>query len=449
MSRILVVDDEKKITRLLADGIAAEGHDVSAAESGEEAVGRIGKEEFDVVVCDLRLGGIDGLEVLRRTKAASPGTDVIIMTAYASAKTAIEAMKEGAYEYLVKPFDMDEVLLLLRRVEERRRLIAENTALRDRVASERTAGRIVGRSPGIERVRELVSKVAPTNSPVLVTGESGTGKELVAAAIHDQSPRSARPMIIINCAAVPATLLEAELFGHEKGAFTGAVGRKPGHFRLADNSTLFLDEIGEMPPALQAKLLRAIENGEILPLGGAKRVRVDTRIVAASNRDLDRLVATGGFREDLFYRLNVFPIRLPPLRERREDIVPIAETFLARWHRGAGDLPPASRSKLEAYDWPGNVRELRNIIERAVILAGDGPVGPDHIATAPGPGGGGEDDSLRALVGKRTLGEIEERMIRFALEASGGNKSRAAELLGITRRTLYSRLERLTPPDGG
>ncbi|MBN1886074.1 MAG: sigma-54-dependent Fis family transcriptional regulator [Candidatus Krumholzibacteriota bacterium] len=446
MSRILIVDDEEKIARLLTDGIAGEGYDVSSCPSGEEAVSRVEKEEFDVVVCDLRLGGIDGLEVLRRVKRISPSTDVLIMTAYASAKTAVEAMKEGAYEYLVKPFDMAEVLLLLRRVEERRRLIAENAALRGRVAAETAADRLVGPSPAIARVRELIAMVAPTGSPVLVTGESGTGKELVAAAIHEQSPRGDRPMIIINCAAVPETLLEAELFGYEKGAFTGATQRKPGHFRLADGSTLFLDEIGDMPLALQAKLLRAIDNGEILPLGGSKRVRIDVRIVAATNRDLSKRAAEGTFREDLFYRLNVFPIHVSPLRERREDIIPIAEVFLAGWNRPPDALPPESRRALERYDWPGNVRELKNIIERAVILAGDGPVTPGHIATAPG-GGAGPDEALRALIGKRTLGEIEERMIRFAIEAAGGNKSRAAEILGITRRTLYSRLERMEPPD--
>ncbi len=442
MSRILIVDDEFKITKLLSDRISQEGHDVTTCTSAEDALPYIEQGHAEIVLCDLKLGGMDGLELLRKTKKTSPSTDFVIMTAYASASTAVDAMREGAYEYLIKPFQMDEVLLLLKRIQERRDLVSENLALREKIFVTSTVRRIVGASGAIRSIRDMITKVAPTDAPVLIQGESGTGKELVAVEIHRNSSRAKNPFIVINCAAVPETLLEAELFGFERGAFTGAVQRKPGQFKLADTGTIFLDEIGDLPLSLQAKLLRAIENGEFLPLGSSRPVRVDIRIIAATNRELEKLARDGSFREDLFYRLNVFPIKIPPLRERKEDILPIAENILKELNVPLVALSEEVLIKLKEYSWPGNIRELRNILERAVILADSSPISPRHITISEIVPNGSPDATLKAIVGEKTLPEIEKALIQMALEKVGGNKSRAAELLGITRRTLYGRLER-------
>ncbi len=446
MSRVLIIDDEEKITRILKEAISKEGYDVETRSGAEEALPLIEKGGVDIILCDLRLGGMDGLELLRRSRKSSPGTDFVMMTAYASATTAVEAMRLGAYEYLIKPFQIDEVTLLLKRISERRELMIENLALREKM-SLKGDGRIIGDSPGIRSVLDLIGKVAPTPAPVLITGESGTGKELVAAEIHTLSSRSTKPFIVINCAAVPENLLEAELFGHEKGAFTGAIQKKPGQFRLADGGSLFLDEIGELPLALQAKLLRALDNGEFLPLGSTRPVKVDVRIIAATNRDLEKSSATGGFRQDLFYRLNVFPIRISPLRDRKEDILPISRAFLSG-RASSSEISADVVEMLEAYSWPGNVRELRNVLERAIILSGGKPVERGHIMI-PGEGPDAAGDGLSALVGKKSLEEIEKSLIDIALEKAGGNKSKAAELLGITRRTLYSRMDKYRLGKGG
>jgi DNA-binding NtrC family response regulator len=443
MSRIVIVDDEIKITQLLSDRISEEGHSVATFSSAEEALPVIERNETDIVLCDLRLGGMNGLELLKRAKRAAPTTDFVMMTAYASADTAVEAMREGAYEYLIKPFQMDEVVLLLRRILDRRDLMSENLALKEKISEASSARRIVGESPSIKAIREVILKVGPSDAPVLIQGESGTGKELIAAELHMSSARSKKPFIVINCAAVPETLIESELFGYEKGAFTGAATRKPGMFSLADTGSLFLDEIGDLTLNLQAKLLRAIENGEFLPLGGSKSVKVDVRIIAATNRNLEELTEEGRFREDLFYRLNVFPIRIPPLRERVEDVVPIAESFLRSWNISSMALTSELIEKLTSYDWPGNVRELRNILERAVILAGQDSIRPEHITIVESTASRSPEEKLRSLIGVMTLPEVERTMIQLSLEKTSGNKSRAAELLGITRRTLYGRLERL------
>ena len=439
MSRVLIIDDEEKITRILKEAIASEGYDVETCSSAEEALPLIEKGDIDIILCDLRLGGMDGLELLRRSREISQGTDFVMMTAYASALTAVEAMRLGAYEYLIKPFQIDEVTLLLRRISERRELMIENLALREKISSK-GGGRILGDSPAIKTVLDMIGKVAPTATPVLIQGESGTGKELVAAEVHAGSARATNPFIIINCAAIPENLLEAELFGHERGAFTGAVQKKPGQFKLADGGSLFLDEIGDLPLSLQAKLLRAIENGEFLPLGGNKPVKVDVRIIAATNSDLEKLSASGGFRQDLYYRLNVFPIRISPLRERKEDILPIARAFLSG-RAASGEISDDVVEMLERYSWPGNVRELRNVLERAIILSGGEPIKGEHIMiSGEGPDAGG--DGLSALVGRKSLEEIERSLIELSMEKAGGNKSKAAGLLGITRRTLYSRMEK-------
>ena len=442
MSRIFIIDDEIKITMLLSDRIASEGFEVETFTSAEEALPRIAEGKTDIVLCDLRLGGMDGLELLRQTKKSSPDTDFVIITAYASASTAVEAMREGAYEYLVKPFQMDEVILLLKRIQERRDLVVENIALREAVSALGAESKLLGKSSAMSHVKDVITKVAPTDTIVLISGESGTGKELVAAEIHNSSKRSKKPFIIINCAAIPETLLEGELFGYDKGAFTGAVRNKPGQFKLADKGTLFLDEIGELPLALQSKLLRAIELGEFLPLGSSKPVKVDVRTIAATNRNLEEMVSEKTFRDDLYYRLNIFPVRIPPLRERPEDILPIAEDFLKG--KGAHFIPLHEDvvKKLYEYPWPGNVRELRNILERATILAGSEPITPAHISLGAGSAISTPEDALGSLIGKKSLPEIERSLIVLAVERSGGNKSKAASLLGITRRTLYGRLEK-------
>jgi len=446
MSTILVVDDEAKIAKLLAERIAREGMDVSTCASAEEALPLIETGEIDVVLCDLRLGGMDGLELLKKTKSVSPATDFVVMTAYASAGTAIEAMRQGAYEYLIKPFQMDEVILLLKRIHERRDLVSENAALREKITGIARKERIVGDSAAIRAIRDLIDKVAPTDTPVLIQGESGTGKELVAAEIHAGSRRARKPLVILNCAAVPETLLESEMFGYERGAFTGAAQKRPGQFRLADGGTLFMDEIGEMPPGIQAKLLRAIELGEFTPLGSSKSAKVNVRIVAATNRNLEELVRGGRFREDLFYRLNVFPIHIPPLRDRKDDIAAIADHLLRAWSaRGERGRPLSAEVavKLRGYSWPGNVRELKNVLERAVILAGEGPIAPEHIMIMSlDQGKGSPAERARSLLGEMSLSDIERMLVELALRESGGNKSKAAELLGITRRTLYGRLAR-------
>ncbi|MBU8923133.1 MAG: sigma-54 dependent transcriptional regulator [Bacteroidales bacterium] len=442
MSRILIVDDEKKITQLLADHLEKNGYHSDIFNNAEDALAAIANAGADIVLCDLRLPGMDGLQLLKETRKISPSTDFVIMTAYASASTAVEAMREGAYEYLIKPFQMDEVILLLKRIHERRELMIENIALKEKISARTPGEKIIGNSAVMGKLKNIIARVAPTDTAVLIHGESGTGKELVAAEIHSASPRSVGPFIVINCAAVPETLIESELFGYEKGAFTGAVQNKPGQFRLAHKGSLFLDEIGELPLALQAKLLRAIDNGAFLPLGSSKVVSVDVRIIAATNQDLEKMTSEGKFREDLLYRLNVFPISIPPLRDRKEDIRAISEDFLAARRFGSPPLSEKVIEKLRSYSWPGNVRELRNILERGSILAGTEPIGLDHIMISGSTASGRPGDILSSIVGEMELAEIEQSLIRIAIEKTSGNKSRAAEMLGITRRKLYSRMEK-------
>jgi len=438
MARILVVDDEAKITVLLEGELADAGHDVTVAHDGDEAVRLLGTKRFDLVLTDLRLGATDGLAVLRRAKEADPGMPVVLMTAYATVQTAVAAMKEGAADYLEKPLNLDKVRLVVERSLETRRLADENRLLREKVrAGDVGADTMVrGRSAAMRAVMSLVEKVAPTDATVLLTGESGTGKEVVARAIHELSGRRDRALVAVNCAALSETLLESELFGHEKGAFTDAHERKLGWFEVAQGGTIFLDEIAEMKPSTQAKLLRVLEDRRFHRLGGSEIIEADARAIAATNRDLEERIAAGAFREDLFYRLNVFPIALPPLRERTEDLEELCRHFLARaGYRGPG-LDAEARRALETYDWPGNLRELRNVIERAVILAGDGAVTREELHLP------GRRSGAAPTAAESTLSETEERMIREALAKAGGNKSKAARLLGITRRTLYGRLEK-------
>ncbi len=444
--RILIVDDEPKIGRLLAAELGDAGFDAEATTDPRAALERIRRDAPDVLLTDVRMDAMNGLELMRAARGHVPDLDVVVMTAYASVETAVEAMKQGAWDYIVKPFETDALILLMRRIAEKRRMSAQNEGLRRYTA--RGGETLVGESEAMRRVRELIANLAESDAAVLIRGESGTGKELVARAIHAASRRASGAFIALNCAAIPDTLLESELFGYERGAFTGATRRKPGHFQMADGGTLFLDEIGDLPLGLQAKLLRVLETRRVTPLGGVRDVEVDIRLVSATHRPLETLMREGTFREDLYYRLNVFPIVIPPLRERREDIRPLAAHFLAEWGRPASDLGDDALARLVAYDWPGNVRELRNVLERATILRPQGRIGAGDVllgeASMAAPSTPREDafDTL-------DLAETERRLIRRALEVARGNKSEAARLLGITRRTLYGRLERYGMLDGG
>jgi DNA-binding NtrC family response regulator len=450
VARILVVDDEARMQQLLAQRLGRQGHQVRTAGDGIAALAALEEEDFDVVLSDLRMPQLDGMGLLSRIRERWPETRVILVTGHGDqVRDAVAAMQAGAYSYLLKPLDLDETATQVERAAAEKALARENRRLRHVVRREQEqAGRLVGESAAMARVRELIAKVAPTDATVLVRGESGTGKELTARALHEHSRRAQRPFLAVNCAALPDTLLESELFGYLKGAFTGADQDKAGLFELADGGTLFLDEVAEAGSAVQAKLLRALEEKRFLPVGGRREIQVDVRIVAATNKDLERLIRAGAFREDLFYRFNVFPVVLPPLRERLEDLPSLLARFLGDLGRDPAELDPRIEPRLRAYPWPGNVRELRNIVERAHILAGDGPILPEHVLL-PETGAAGAEDLAGAEPLNLKVEDHERRLIRLALKRAGGNKTRAAELLGMTRRTLYSRLERLDLPVDG
>jgi DNA-binding NtrC family response regulator len=440
MSDILIVDDEAKIGSLLADEFRDAGYRAESVTSAADALRRIETRPPDVMITDLRMDGTDGVTLLRDVRRRFPSIDVVVMTAYASIETAIETMREGAYDYIMKPFRADEVLMVIARIEEKRRLETENRGLRAVLAGG-TGGagdEIVGSSAGIAEVRRLVESLSASDAAVMIRGESGTGKEVVARALHRTSRRAAGPFIAVNCAAIPETLLESELFGYERGAFTGADRAKMGHFRLADRGTLFLDEIGDLPVALQAKLLRILETKSFTPLGGVKETHVDVRIVSATHRAIEEEIGRGTFRQDLFYRLNVFPIAIPPLRLRIDDIRDLARHFLAEWGRAPGDLSDEALARLAAHDWPGNIRELRNVLERAVILRPAGTIAVSDVMIQPAIHASGSAPAHDTL----NLEAVERQLIQRALNATAGNKSEAARLLGITRRALYGRMER-------
>jgi DNA-binding NtrC family response regulator len=436
--RILVVDDEERFARLVAEELKDAGHETTVRTGGAEAAREAGAG-YDVVITDLKMAPVDGIAVLESVKASSPETEVIVMTAFGAVDTAVEAMKKGAADFITKPFAMDQLRLRLERIAEKLVLRRENRALRLEADG---LGEMVGTSTAMKRVRELVAKVAPSDASVLILGESGVGKELVARLIHRQSGCAGRPFVVVHAAALPETLLESELFGYEKGAFTGANARKPGRVEAADGGTLFLDEIGEISPAFQVKLLRFVQEKTFVRLGGNQTLKVDTRVVAATNRDLTAAVSEGRFREDLYYRLAVFPITVPPLRERKSDLVALCGHVLTRFGAAAG-LGRDVMQLISDYDWPGNVRELENVLERALILSGGAAIGPQHIQL-PEPvlvrHGPGAAPAERLPAGP--LHEMERQMLEDALRKSGGNKSKAAKLLGITRRMLYTKLER-------
>jgi two-component system response regulator AtoC len=449
LHHVLVVDDDASMRHLLSVILADHGYEARAVASGEDALRELAARDYDLVLTDVRMPGMGGLELLRRILALEPERLVIVMSAYGSQDAALEAMKAGAYDYVSKPFRPDEVVLVLRKAEERERLARENRRLRTELSDAYRPEAIVGGSQAMQELLRQVAKVAPQKATVLLQGESGTGKELLARALHEGSPRASLPFVAVNCGAIPAELIESELFGHVRGAFTDAVRAKKGLATEADGGTLFLDEIGELPIGVQVKLLRFLQEQEVRPVGDVRSRRVDVRVVAATSRDLSSDVGAGRFREDLLYRLDVVRLRLPPLRERPEDIAPLAAHFLARHARLRPDLPGLAlgddaREALLAHRWPGNVRELEHALERAVVLADGALIHeqdlPDAIrapARAPERAGETPPDDLSV---KRATRALEERLIRAALERTGGNRTRAAELLDLSYRALLYKI---------
>jgi two-component system response regulator AtoC len=447
--RVLVIDDEENMRHMLSVILAKAGYEPALAADGSEGLSFMESSSFDFVLCDIRMPRMDGMGFLKRARERFPDTTVIMMSAYGNLESAVDAMKEGAYDYVSKPFKTDEILLALKKVEERERLKAENLRLQDRIQRLETRyahGEIVAGSEAMGRVMDLVRTVADHKTTVLITGESGTGKELVARAIHRGGGRAGEAMVSINCGGIPDNLLESELFGHCRGAFTDAVRDKPGLFKEAHRGTVFLDEIGEMPLPLQVKLLRVLQEEEIVPLGETAASRIDVRVIAATARDLEREVAEGRFREDLFYRINVMSIRLPPLRERRGDISLLTDHFVERFNRKLGrrvrGVSPEARSVLARHDWPGNVRELENVLERAVLLAEGRVIAPEDLPSGltspadPRPERPPED----SLSIKRASKRLERDLIRKALALTGGNRSQAARVLEISRPVLLSKI---------
>jgi len=446
-AKILVVDDEPSQRKMLQANLSLDGYQVFEADDGTSAINRVSEEFFDLILMDNRMSQMDGIDALREIKKISPGIPVIIITAYASVETAVQALQAGAHDYLTKPLDIDELRFKVQQSLEFWRLKEDNILQKRRIENLFDASRIVGRSRRMKDVLETVAMVAPTEASVLILGESGTGKELIANALHQGSSRSDKRFIKVNCAALPETLLESELFGHERGAFTGAIGRRPGRFELADGGTIFLDEIGEMTLATQAKLLRVLQEREFEPLGSTKTVKVDIRIIAASNKILGEEVKRGTFREDLFYRLNVVPIFLPPLRDRKEDVPLLIEHFLNIYNEKNGrrlhGFHPRALDALMRYSWPGNIRELENVVERAVILTRDDYVPfselPESIRGADGdllP-----DQFREGIRPGMTIREMEKELIIKTLEDNDGNRTRTSRVLGITRRTLQHKLK--------
>ena len=447
MAKILIVDDEAKLGRLLVEMLEAVGHDASRATGGREALARVQAGDFDVVITDLRMPDVDGMAVLRETRRACPTTDVVVMTAHATAQNAVDAMKEGAADYLIKPFAMDEFRLRIGRIVDRRALALRADALARRLDAREGFGKVIASSARMRTILTQAQRVAVTDETVLLLGETGSGKSLVARAIHNASRRASGPLIEVHAASLPETLVEGELFGRDKGAYTGATDSKVGHVEAAAGGTLFLDEIGELPAATQVKLLRLLQDRTFTRLGSTQSRTAEVRIIAATNRDLAAAVKAGAFREDLYYRLAVFPIVVPPLRERPEDVAGIEIALLAGRGLGADRITPAALTALAAHDWPGNVRELENAISRALVLCGSDPIDLVHLPafrSAPGAVPVSALDDL--LVSGFSFDALERDLIHHALVKAGGNKAAAARLLGITRRRLYSRLDSIGHP---
>ncbi|PYQ80863.1 MAG: hypothetical protein DMG02_10180 [Acidobacteria bacterium] len=450
MCRILIADDHDALRRGLVRGLTAAGHEVEEASNGNMAIERLHDSYFDVVLSDLKMGGSDGMDVLRTTRALHPTTSVILMTAFGSVNTAVEAMKIGAFDYVQKPFEIEEMEVKIEKALEVKRLKNELDYLRGTQQDIYDFDRIVGSSPALQRVLDIVKKVAKSNTTVLIRGETGTGKELIAGSIHHNSLRAARNFVKVNCAALQENLLESELFGHEKGAFTGADKQRIGRFEQADGGTLFLDEIGDMSPSTQAKILRVLQEHEFERLGGTRTLRVDVRLIAATNRDLPAMVQTGHFREDLYYRLNVVSIEMPPLRERKDDIVPLANTFIRKF---AGELKKKieglesdAQKLLMRYNWPGNIRELENTIERAILLAEGRSIASGDLRLGEVPTAGGGRDHAAVVKIPPTgipLEDIERHALVEALKMSNWVQKDAAELLAISPRVMNYKIKTL------
>jgi DNA-binding NtrC family response regulator len=451
---LLLVEDEAPLRQAVAEQLRDRGYTVDEAESGEAALARLADFAFDVLVTDLRLPGIDGGAVMDAALERYPDLVVIIITGYGTVKGAVEAIKRGAWDFVSKPFQIEELLHVLDAALEQRRLKSENAYLRAQLDERYRFEGLIGTGSAMKRLFQLLETVTATSSTVLITGETGTGKEVVARAIHFNGPRRAQRFVALNCSAIPETLLEAELFGHVKGAFTGAVGNRQGRFEQAHKGTLFLDEVGTMSAALQAKLLRALQEREFERIGDSQTIKVDVRIIAATNSDLRRMVADGTFREDLYYRLNVIPVQLPPLRERREDIPLLAQHFLKKFCRETHPSMTISQEamrRLMSFQWPGNVRQLENAIERAIAFAG--PRGQIEATDLPAEFGLADGSSLSLPVSfpdeglslESVVGGVERSLIEQALERTAGNKGRAARLLAIKRTTLVEKLKRMRP----
>jgi two-component system nitrogen regulation response regulator GlnG len=470
-ARILVADDDDGIRWVLEKGLREAGYDVSAVRDGSAALRTAETEPFDLIFVDIRMPGLDGLSLLSQLRGSRPEALVIVMTAHGTMETAIHAMQRGAYDYLAKPFDVDEVLLLVERALTARRLTQEVASLRTGLQDVWEFGALIGRHPRMQDVYKVIGRIAGSDVTVLLRGESGTGKELVARAIHHYSRRAGRPFVAVSCAAIPSTLLESELFGHERGAFTDARERKLGKFEVAHGGTLFLDEVGDMPPELQTKLLRALQERSFERVGGHEPVRVDVRILAATNRDLETLIKANRFRDDLYYRLNVMTVQLPPLRERRRDIPLLVDHFLAKYASDLGSRAVSAEAldRLVGHEWPGNVRELENVVQRAMVMAAGGVIVPEHLPIGPVSAAASiaVDATLEEIIERRLLecvrglrargranlydlmvGLVERPLFRAVLRETGGNQVRAAQLLGINRNTLRKKLtEHSIDPD--
>ncbi len=447
---ILIVDDDPGHRTTLQTIVRSWGYRVDTADDGGVAVEKVRQGPYDLILLDVRMTAMSGIEALQRIKAYNPAIPILIMTAYSSVESAVEALKSGAYDYLTKPLDFEVLKLTIERALEHTELKEENRALKQQLQSGFDMRSIIGKSPAMKALLEMTAMIAASEATVLITGESGTGKELIARAIHYNSERRDKALVVVNCAALTDTLLESELFGHERGAFTGADRRREGRFMQADGGTIFLDEIGETSPVMQAKLLRVIQEREIQRVGGDKPLKVDVRILAATNRDLEKAVADGRFREDLYYRLNVVALHMPPLRERVDDIPLLAQHFLRQYSRKnrktVRGFTPLAMDMLLKYNWPGNVRELENAVERAVILLTGDLISEKELplsVTRPYQGAADTPGEIRGAPSTkplRSLDEIEKEAILAALEAAGGNKSEAARRLGINRKTLHKKL---------
>ena len=450
--RILLVDDDADIRETMVTLLTMNDYSVTSVADGQSAIEEVKKEKFNIVITDLMMPKMTGIDVIKNLKAIDPDLQCIVITGYATVSTAVDAMKAGAYDYLMKPFNGTEVLMLLKRVMELQDLQAENSQLKRTLHQRYGYENLIGSSEGIQKVCSLIEKVAETDSTILILGESGTGKELVARTIHYNSPRKNKPLIPINCGAIPETLLESELFGHEKGAFTGASTTRIGRFELADGGTIFLDEIGDMSPTLQVKLLRVLQQREFERVGGVRTIKVDVRIIAATNIDLEHAVHEGKFREDLYYRLNVIPVVIPPLRERADDIPLLMDHFLSHFNktkkRDIKGFSPAAMDILISYPWPGNIRELENLVERLIILKGNGTICPDDLPEKFISHTLNNEGALHITLPetgvnlKDVVEEFENNLILQAMQKAQGVKNKAAQLLSLNRTTLVEKLKK-------